>query len=44
MLGADHAGVDAWGRNVYATREDPAYQALLRWVNATDTGDDGGAP
>lgn len=32
--GAGHKGLDAWGHNVYRTREDAAYQVLWRWAHA----------
>jgi hypothetical protein len=30
--GAAHMGVDQYGRDVYASREDPSYVALLQWA------------
>ncbi len=30
--GAGHFGVDPLGRDVYASEEDPGYQALARWA------------
>lgn len=32
--GAAHQGVDRFGRNVYASREDASWQALEAWVSA----------
>jgi hypothetical protein len=32
--GADHAGVDKYGRNVYRTPDDDGYRVILRWVYA----------
>ncbi len=32
--GCGHEGVDRESRNVYATKEDPRYQTLLRWAQA----------
>ncbi|MHB8874654.1 MAG: hypothetical protein ACYC8T_13275 [Myxococcaceae bacterium] len=53
--GAEHAGVDRFGQNVYAGREDPRWQLLLAWAEGktmpaadgrVDAGEpgDGGAP
>jgi hypothetical protein len=37
--GAGHKGEDSWGRNVYATRDDPAYVVLSKWaLTAAQTG------
>jgi hypothetical protein len=30
--GAAHEGTDAWGRNVYYSVSDPAYEALVDWA------------
>lgn len=30
--GADHEGVDSFGRNVYRSPEDPDFQVLVRWA------------
>jgi hypothetical protein len=30
--GVGHRGVDAYGRNVYQSTEDPSYQMLVRWA------------
>jgi hypothetical protein len=30
--GVAHKGVDARGRNVYQTKEDPSYRVLVQWV------------
>lgn len=30
--GAAHGGVDAWGANVYATKQDPRFGALFFWA------------
>jgi hypothetical protein len=32
--GADHAGVDNYGRNVYRTPDDEGYRTIARWVYA----------
>lgn len=42
--GAGHGGVDRYGRNLYATRDDPRWRVLERWVNggAVDAGSAGG--
>jgi hypothetical protein len=32
--GQGHQGVDALGRNVFASASDPGYQVLLRWANS----------
>lgn len=34
--GAGHKGDDNWGRNVYASKTDPAYVLLLRWALASE--------
>jgi hypothetical protein len=31
--GQSHKGVDGFGRNVFASRNDPGYALLLRWAN-----------
>lgn len=39
--GAAHMGVDALGRNVYSTRDDPGWRAIAAWAGAlagTDAG------
>lgn len=49
--GAEHGGVDRYGRNVYPDQDDPRWQALLSWARgdgwdggSADGGrDDGGA-
>lgn len=33
--GSGHDGVDALGRNVYATKADPSYVALVQWATAS---------
>lgn len=30
--GSDHEGTDSFGRNVYRSPEDPAFQVLVRWA------------
>jgi hypothetical protein len=30
--GSSHEGEDSWGRNVYASTDDPGYLALVRWA------------
>ncbi|MGE0398243.1 MAG: hypothetical protein AB7T06_16185 [Kofleriaceae bacterium] len=32
--GAGHEGTDAWGANLYATKQDPHFQALFFWATA----------
>ncbi|MDX2091200.1 MAG: hypothetical protein SFX73_25300 [Kofleriaceae bacterium] len=32
--GAGHEGVDVWGGNVYASKQDPRFQALFFWATA----------
>lgn len=32
--GAGHGGEDAWGANLYATKQDPRFQALFFWATA----------
>jgi hypothetical protein len=36
--GSGHEGVDAWMRNVYASKQEPGYQALEAWVLSAATG------
>lgn len=31
--GASHGGRDAYGRNVYASKQDPNYRTIARWAN-----------
>jgi hypothetical protein len=33
--GSGHRGVDAYGRNVYQSKDDPGYQAILQWAQGT---------
>jgi hypothetical protein len=33
--GQGHKGVDLYGRNVFASRNDPGYATLLDWANST---------
>jgi hypothetical protein len=33
--GASHGGRDAYGRNVYASKEDPNYRVIERWATST---------
>jgi hypothetical protein len=33
--GASHMGRDAFGRNVYATKDDPGYVAITQWAMTT---------
>jgi len=33
--GGSHVGLDALGRNVYGSREDPSWQAIALWAGAT---------
>jgi hypothetical protein len=42
--GGAHMGLDALGRNVYASREDPSWQAIAAWAGAEVTRADAGAP
>jgi hypothetical protein len=45
--GVGHRGIDGFGRNVYASRQDPSYSALATWaaaVVATDGKAQQGAP
>lgn len=32
LEGVGHAGIDRWGRNVYANKNDPNYIRLLKWA------------
>lgn len=34
--GAHHEGVDAFGRNVYASKDDPGYAAIARWARGRE--------
>jgi hypothetical protein len=36
--GAAHMGRDRFGRNLFATTDDPRYRALLTWANDDDGG------
>lgn len=51
--GGGHGGVDPFGRNVYASKDDPRWQILRAWVEGdagtcggpdAGAGDDGGVP
>jgi len=38
--GQGHEGIDALGRNVYASKADPGYAAIEAWARATaESGD-----
>lgn len=42
--GGAHLGLDALGRNVYATRDDPSWIAIATWAGAAAAAVDAGAP
>jgi hypothetical protein len=42
--GGGHMGLDALGRNVYASREDPSWQTIAAWAGAAVERADAGAP
>ena len=42
--GGAHMGLDALGRNVYASREDPSWIAIAAWAGAEVERPDAGAP
>jgi hypothetical protein len=42
--GGAHMGLDALGRNVYASREDPSWQTIAAWAGAAVERADAGTP
>lgn len=42
--GAAHMGLDALGRNVYASEDDPSWRTLARWAGVMLEEPDAGAP
>jgi hypothetical protein len=42
--GKGHQGTDVWGHNVYRSKDDLAYQTLVKWAQSAESGEEVKAP